>query len=157
MQSHLTSSFADDGNASWYSVCRVPLVEWGLDCENCRHLTVVGLHDTGPWSSTAAWKSPVVMVYRATGYRLPSPREWHYPSATIFHNKAFPHRFVLRQVFTDSEGDCCINGRPFNLYVFSSSECLQAAACLCWQRDCLGAGRLIVFHFFVRSFVTFER
>ena len=20
-----------------------------MDCENCRHLTVVGLHDTGPW------------------------------------------------------------------------------------------------------------
>ena len=49
--SHLTSSFADDGNASWYSVCRVPMVEWRLDCENCRHLTVVGLHDTGPWTT----------------------------------------------------------------------------------------------------------
>ena len=49
VQSHLTSSFADDGNASWYSVCRVPMVEWRLDCENCRHLTVVGLHDTGTW------------------------------------------------------------------------------------------------------------
>ena len=50
VQSHLTSSFADDGNASWYSVCRVPMVEWRLDCENCRHLTVVSLHDTGPRS-----------------------------------------------------------------------------------------------------------
>ena len=48
VQSHLTSSFADDSNASWYSVCRVPMVEWRLDCENCRHLTFVGLHDTGP-------------------------------------------------------------------------------------------------------------
>ena len=48
VQSHLTSSFADGGNASWYSVCRVPMVEWGLDCEDCRHLTVVGLHNTGP-------------------------------------------------------------------------------------------------------------
>ena len=26
------------------------MVEWRLDCENCRHLTVVGLHDTGPRS-----------------------------------------------------------------------------------------------------------
>ena len=43
VQSHLTSSFTDDGNASWYSVCQVP-----TDCENCRHLTVVGLYDTGP-------------------------------------------------------------------------------------------------------------
>ena len=42
-------TFADDGNVSWYSVCRVPMVEWRLDCENCRHLTVVGLHDTSPW------------------------------------------------------------------------------------------------------------
>ena len=62
VQSHLTSSFADDGNASWYSVCRVPMMEWRLDCENCRHLTVVGLHDTGPWTalsieSTAALSS----------------------------------------------------------------------------------------------------
>ena len=50
VQSHLTSSFADDGNPSWYSVCRVPMLEWWLDGENCRHLTVVGLHDTGPGS-----------------------------------------------------------------------------------------------------------
>ena len=44
-------TFTDGGNASWYSVCRVPMVEWRLDCENCRHLTVVGLHDTGPRSA----------------------------------------------------------------------------------------------------------
>ena len=42
-------TFADDGNASWYSLCRVPIVEWRFDCEDCRHLTVVSLHDTGPW------------------------------------------------------------------------------------------------------------
>ena len=41
-------TFADDGISSWHSVCRVPMVEWRLDCEDCRHLTVVGLHDTGP-------------------------------------------------------------------------------------------------------------
>ena len=57
VQSHLTSSFADDGTASWYSVCRVPMVEWRLDCENCRHLTVVVLHDTGPWGSVV--RTPV--------------------------------------------------------------------------------------------------
>ena len=34
VQSHLNSSFADDGDASWYSVCRVLMVEWRLDCEN---------------------------------------------------------------------------------------------------------------------------
>ena len=48
MQSPLTSSFAVDGNASWYSVCLVPMAERRLDCEHCRHLTVVELHDTGP-------------------------------------------------------------------------------------------------------------
>ena len=32
VQSHLTLSFADDGNALWYSVCRMPMVEWRLDC-----------------------------------------------------------------------------------------------------------------------------
>ena len=48
VQSHLTLSFADDGKASWGLVCRVPMVEWRLDCEDCHRLTVVGLHDTGP-------------------------------------------------------------------------------------------------------------
>ena len=48
-------TFTDDGNASWYSVCRGPMVEWRLDCENCRHLTVVGLHDTDPWSPFGVW------------------------------------------------------------------------------------------------------
>ena len=27
-------TFADDANASWYSICRVPMVEWRLDCNN---------------------------------------------------------------------------------------------------------------------------
>ena len=27
-------TFADDGNAWWYWVCRVPMVEWRLDCKN---------------------------------------------------------------------------------------------------------------------------
>ena len=49
VQSHLTLLFADNGNALWYLVCRMPMVEWRLDCENCHHLTVVVLHDTGPW------------------------------------------------------------------------------------------------------------
>ena len=52
VQSHLTSSLADDGNDSWYSVYRVPMVDWRLDCENCHHLTVISLHDTGPWCSS---------------------------------------------------------------------------------------------------------
>ena len=64
VQSHLTSSFADDGNASWYSVCRVPMVEWWFDCEDCRPVTVVGLHDTGPWS----------ILYNSVG------RSWHFLS-----------------------------------------------------------------------------
>ena len=52
VQSHLTSLFADDGNASWYLVCQVPILilEWRLDCEYCRHLTVIGLHDPCPWT-----------------------------------------------------------------------------------------------------------
>ena len=57
VQSHLTSSFANDGNASWYSVCRVPMVEWRLDCENCHCLTVVGLHDTSPRFPTKGEKN----------------------------------------------------------------------------------------------------
>ena len=43
-----TIKFTDNGNASWHLVCRVPMVEWQLDSEDCRHLMVVGLHDTDP-------------------------------------------------------------------------------------------------------------
>ena len=28
-----------------------------MDCENCRHSTVVGLHDTGPRSEVKGWVS----------------------------------------------------------------------------------------------------
>ena len=66
-------TFADDGNALWYSPCRVSIVEWQLDCENCRHLMVVGLHDTGPWcpnNERRAWlhcpKSPFGVERRHT-------------------------------------------------------------------------------------------
>ena len=55
VQSHLNSSFTDNGNTTRYLVCQEPMVEWRLDCEDCHHLTIVGLHDTGPWS--LAWKS----------------------------------------------------------------------------------------------------
>ena len=50
--------FADDGSASWYSVCQVLMMEWRFNCENCHHLTVVGLHDAGPWWSCcdSNWK-----------------------------------------------------------------------------------------------------
>ena len=43
-------TFTNNGNALWHSVCWMLMVEWRLDCEDCRHLTVVGLHNTGPWS-----------------------------------------------------------------------------------------------------------
>ena len=34
------------------------MVERRLDCENCRHLTVVGLHDTGPRTLPAILLTP---------------------------------------------------------------------------------------------------
>ena len=36
------------------------MVEWRLDCEDCPHLTVVGLHDTGPWINTVILSRLVV-------------------------------------------------------------------------------------------------
>ena len=51
-------------NASWHSVCRVPMVEWRLDCENCRHLTVVDLHDTGPWTHLSLWSCPLFSCFQ---------------------------------------------------------------------------------------------
>ena len=63
-ESHLTSSFANGGTASWYLVCRVPMVDWRLDCENCRHLTIVSLHDTGPWSSRNNYLTGEIVWHR---------------------------------------------------------------------------------------------
>ena len=85
VQSHLTSSFADDGNASWYSVCRVPMVEWRLHCENCRHLTVVGLHFTGP---SLLWQFPSShsgdhAILTSTGKK---EIRWHYETLTKKNN-----------------------------------------------------------------------
>ena len=56
-------TFADDGNASWYSVCRVPMVEWRLDCENCRHLTVVG-------------RRPLVSLVNISNSKTLSCKDW---------------------------------------------------------------------------------
>ena len=39
--------------------------EMTVDCENCRHLTVVGLHDTGPWGY---WTSLAACRYAVTWY-----------------------------------------------------------------------------------------
>ena len=61
-------TFTDDGNASWYSVCRVSMVEWRLYCENCCHLTVVHLHDTG--SSLGPLSTFVVSAWNRTSLRL---------------------------------------------------------------------------------------
>ena len=60
VQWHLTSSFADDGNASWYSVCQVPMVGRRLDCENRCHLTVVGLPRAYGKRGTGSCGTPVV-------------------------------------------------------------------------------------------------
>ena len=40
------------------------------DCENCRHLTVVGLHDTGPWSPSSVYSYCLVgLVAKASALR----------------------------------------------------------------------------------------
>ena len=75
-------TFADDGNASWYSVCRVPMVEWWLDCENCCHLTVVGLHDTGPRSSSVQYNYMLSYKtwrrFNCSQFLPPRGRRWPY-------------------------------------------------------------------------------
>ena len=57
VQSHLTSSFANDGNPSWYLICWVPMVEWWVDYEDCHHLTIVGLHMGGSEKFWLYWKT----------------------------------------------------------------------------------------------------
>ena len=108
VQSHLTSSFEDDGNASWYWDCRVPMVEWRLDCENCRHLTFAGLHDTGPWSdkvkadmsapqlvtataSLASWRTVCLSFFCA---KILSPLHPHPPPTSPF---LFPSDYWISQ------------------------------------------------------------
>ena len=41
-----------------------------MDCENCRHLTVVGLHDTGPRSLTKTTMDKLETRQRATKRKL---------------------------------------------------------------------------------------
>ena len=66
-----------DGNASWYSC--LPMVKWRLNCENCRHLTVVGLHGTGRRSTV------VFATHSSEGLHtsLSSPsKSWLFVSST---------------------------------------------------------------------------
>ena len=36
-----------------------------MDCENCRHLTVVGLHDTGPWATDRNRQTKLLKTWKA--------------------------------------------------------------------------------------------
>ena len=63
------------------TVCRVPMVEWRLDCEDCRHLTVVDLHDTGPRSdinSCCGFNDRKGYLFQSakTRYRSSSGEQW---------------------------------------------------------------------------------
>ena len=52
-----------------------------MDCEDCRHLTVVGLHDTGPWY--AASESPCTSTTAVSGcFRFPLRQVWFSHSET---------------------------------------------------------------------------
>ena len=84
-------TFADDGNASWYLVCRVPMVEWRLDCENWRHLTVIGLHDIE--STQACPLFDIVCPY------LPCLSCFHQPS-TVPCRIVFAWRIFMRHGHT---------------------------------------------------------
>ena len=78
------------------SVCRVPMVEWRLDYENCRHLTVVDLHDTGPrmsMHSDGDAGKPLSLLslrwrWKSRGVRVSG---W-----ITFHSAQFPHFFPKR-------------------------------------------------------------
>ena len=84
-------TFTNNGNASWYSVYRVLMVEWRLDCENCSHLTVVGLHDTSPWVQctvpgefSSLYDSPQITIsYLLITKIMGSRPEWCI--STIYH------------------------------------------------------------------------
>ena len=91
VQSHFTSSFADDGNASWHSICRVPMMEWRMDCKNCRHLTVVSLHDTGSWPGSlyvyqGFWSVTFCQFYWVS---VPVPRFWDLSLSASFTESVY--------------------------------------------------------------------
>ena len=67
-------TFTDDGNASWYSVCRVPMVEWRLDCEDCHHLTVGLWKLSSPDGRRPPWYRPQVLSRRTTKRRRAGQR-----------------------------------------------------------------------------------
>ena len=87
----LSANASNDGNTSWYWVCRVPMVEWRLDCEDCRHLTVVDLHDTGPWSTINCQLRPKIHGYtgcKRTGFMKPDSMKL--ANGHPLHNEAGP-------------------------------------------------------------------
>ena len=46
-----------------------------MDCENCRHLTVVGLHDTGPGTTNKKWQIKHLGTRKETQWYLLSVRK----------------------------------------------------------------------------------
>ena len=55
------------------------MVEWRFDCENCHHLTVISLHDTGPSFSVTGMtgagnrdQSPCILLSRQATYHRTS-------------------------------------------------------------------------------------
>ena len=93
-------TFAGDGNASWYSVCRVPIVEWQLDC---RHVTVVDLHDTGPCCSCYVLRDTTChCMVRQSEYPVHLPRFAYLSKRNLFPNAWRSHWYACQRplVFT---------------------------------------------------------
>ena len=100
-----------------------------MDCENCRHLTVVGLHDTGPrYQELDTWPSyqrgfhvvfllpPTIHLDVTSGlgvtYLCPSLPVEHRPSTTPRHRTLFSAALVIPDHFGSLLFQLCFSVSP---------------------------------------------
>ena len=84
-----------------------------MDCQNCRHLTVVSLHDTGPWPKYISMGFPN-SVFTGENYEDDRESPPPPPFPTIGH---VPYNFTLMQeelrITYDKRERCVMDAKHF--------------------------------------------
>ena len=73
------------------------MVEWRLDCKNCRHLKVVSLHDTGSWPGSlyvyqGFWSVTFCQFYWVS---VPVPTFWDLSLSASFTESVYLYQSIL--------------------------------------------------------------
>ena len=114
-----------------------------MDCENCRHLTVVGLHDTGPWCIAGAKNQYQQQPYTTTtnNNTYPDVQRQHGPwcrSASC----CLPWRYCVLQtpiiiLTTTTTTSITINNNTYPGVQRQHGPWCSSASCCLPQRYCV--------------------